>query len=93
MQTPLSLPSVPAVRGSLGGNVFTTTDDGPQLATTFLKLNPLVCSTPQPERFINILLVASSCPLSNGFDLESSNILDADEVVRMAIGLSRQVCV
>ena len=38
-----------------------------------------------------MLLVTSPCPLNNDVDLESRNILDTDEVMRIAIGLSCQV--
>jgi hypothetical protein len=73
------------------GMFFTTTDDGPQLATTPLKLILLICSTLQLEKFIYIFLVALSPSFRNGVDSESRNILDTDEVMRMAIELSYQV--
>jgi hypothetical protein len=42
---------------------------------------PLVCSTPQLEKFINEILVASSRLLRNDMGLESRNIRDTDELV------------
>ena len=55
---------------------------------------PLICSTPQIEKCINQLLIASSWLFRNGVGLESRNILDTDELVtRMAVGMSIQVCI